>query len=70
MNFYAGYVPVRQVSFGLQDPDRKGGSDEWLTETRHKNRAGGLLSMGGLYFFDECRTCMCVAYSPRGVINT
>ncbi len=67
---YAGYVPVRQGSFGLQDPDRKGCSDEWLTEKRHKNRAGGLLSMGGCIFFDGCHTCMCVEYSSWEVIYT
>ena len=56
---YAGYVPVRQGSFGSQDPDRKGSSDEWITEKHHENRAGGLLSMGGCVFLTSV-TLACV----------
>ena len=47
---YTGYVPVRQGSFGLQDPDRKGGSDEWLTETPRK-QSWWVVKYGRLYFF-------------------
>ena len=45
------YVIVKQVSYSLQDPVRKGGSDDG-EEKYIQNRSGGLVEYGGfLYFF-------------------
>ena len=44
----AEYVPARRGSYGSQDPDRKGGSDEWLAA---RKLSWWVVEYGGLYFF-------------------
>jgi hypothetical protein len=45
-------VPVRRGSFGLQDPSRKGGSDEGV-KTRKKSWC--VVEYGGVFFFEQCQ---------------
>ena len=56
---YAGYVLVRQGSYGSQDPDRKGGSDEWLAP---RKQSWWVVEYGGLYFFLMSVALACVMY--------
>jgi hypothetical protein len=54
------YVPVRQGSYGSQDPSRKGGSDEGI---KAQKKSWCVVEYGGLYFF-------LTMSKPRGMGST
>jgi hypothetical protein len=45
-------VPVRQGSYGLQDPSRKGGSDEGV---KAQKKSWCVVEYGVLHFFELCQ---------------
>ena len=57
---YAGFVHVRQGSYGSQDPDRKGGSDEWFAP---RKQSWWVVEYGGLFFFLTSATLEYVMYT-------
>jgi hypothetical protein len=64
---YVEYVVVRHGSYGLQDPVRKGGSDEG--EKKPKTRAV-VIKYGELYFLMVSEVKLfCLVTTPKGTMK-